>query len=154
MRAIGVLLLFVLVSFLPSLTGIAFTPGSWYSDLDKPPWTPPGWLFGPVWTALYLGMGIAAWLVWRSGGGTERTVALTIFGVQLALNALWTPVFFGLHRPDLGLLVIVCLGLAVAATLVLFWRIRPAAGILFVPYLVWVSFATALNASIWTRNAL
>lgn len=152
MRDAGSLVLFVLVSFLPSLTGIAFSPGEWYARLDKPPWTPPGWLFGPVWTALYLGMGVAAWLVWRSGTGTDRTVALTIFGVQLALNALWTPVFFGLHRPGIGLLVILTLGLTVAATVLLFWRIRPLAGGLLVPYLLWVAFATALNASIWWRN--
>ena len=151
-RDLGALFGFVLLSFLPSVTGIAFPPGAWYATLDKPPWTPPSWLFGPVWTALYMAMGLAAWGVWRAGSGRPRRQALAAFGVQLALNALWTPVFFGLHRPGSALLVIGLLLVAIAVTIVLFGRIRRWAAALLVPYLAWVAFATALNASIWLRN--
>lgn len=151
-RSVGALLGFVLLAFLPSLTGLAFLPGPWYAALDKPPWTPPAWLFGPVWTALYLGMGIAAWGVWQAGSGAARRRALVVFGIQLGLNALWTPAFFGLHRPGLGLVVIVLLLFAIATTILLFARIRRWTAALLVPYLAWVGFATALNASIWLRN--
>lgn len=138
----------VTLSFTPGLTGLLFPPGAWYGALAKPSWTPPNWLFGPVWTLLYLTLAVAAFLVWRLRPSRQRRVALTLFVVQLALNALWTPLFFGAHRPALALAEIVLLDLAVAATLVAFWRLRRSAGALLVPYLAWLFFATALNAAI------
>ncbi len=126
---------------------------TWYAGIEKPAFTPPNWVFGPVWTILYVLMGVAAFLVWQKGLRTpDVRVALAWFLVQLALNALWTPVFFALHRIDLALIVIVLLWAAVVTTIVYFLRIsRPAAGLL-VPYLLWVSFAAVLNASIWYLN--
>ena len=149
--ALAFLALFVLVAFLPALVGARFTPGPWYLELAKPPWTPPGWLFGPVWTALYATIGVAAWLIWR-GHGFRPVAAWWAWGTQLVLNAAWSWIFFGLQAPGLALLEIVVLGGTVAFTIVLFWRLRPAAGALLLPYLAWVAFATALNAAIWALN--
>lgn len=118
----------------------------WYADADKPFFNPPNWLFAPVWTALYVAMAVAAWLVWRRGGD------LRIWWVQLALNLAWTPVFFAGEQLWLGLVVIVALDVAVAVTMVRFWRVSRVAGALFAPYLAWVLFATALNASIAALN--
>lgn len=146
------LLGFVLVSFGASLGGALFPPGSWYAELAKPAWTPPSWLFGPVWTLLYLAMAVAAFLVWRLPPSGRRTLALRLFALQLALNALWTPLFFGWHRPGLALVEIVLLDLAIAATLLAFWRLRRSAGLLFVPYLGWCLFATALNGALFWLN--
>lgn len=146
-----------LVGFVTLTLGVGFTASAytmpsiptWYAGLDKPGWTPPNWLFGPVWTALYLLMAVAAWRVWMVGGGGG---ALAVWAVQLALNFAWSLLFFHLRRVDLALADIFALWLAIVCTIVLFWRIdRPAAWML-VPYLVWVSYATALNASIWSRN--
>jgi benzodiazapine receptor len=143
---------FVAVSFAAAALGGATTANSvrdWYPTIAKPAWTPPSWIFGPVWTALYAMMAVAAWLVWRRVGWGG---ALVWFAVQLALNATWSPVFFGLHRIGLALLNIILLWLAIAGTTVTFGRVMPAAGILFVPYLAWVSFAVALNFAIWRLN--
>jgi benzodiazapine receptor len=126
---------------------------SWYTAIAKPGFTPPGWVFGPVWTILYLLMGVAAFLVWRRGLGSQAVKAALIwFLVQLVLNASWTPIFFGLHRIGLALLVVVALWAAIAVTMVYFFRVSTWAGWLLVPYLLWVSFATILNASIWQLN--
>lgn len=132
--------------------GVATRPGEWYASLDKPAWTPPGWIFGPVWTILYLMMGVAAWLVWERRGTGRAEAALTLFVVQLALNALWSWLFFGWHRIDLAVVEILILWLLIAATLSAFVRVRRAAGALLVPYLLWVSFAGALTLEIWRRN--
>ncbi len=125
---------------------------AWYPTLAKPAWTPPDWLFGPVWSVLYLTMGIAAWLVWRREGWAGARGALILFWVQLAFNALWSPLFFGLRSPLLGLIDIAMLLAALIATTIAFWRARPIAGLLFVPYLAWVGYASALNAAIWAAN--
>ena len=146
------LLVWILVSFVPAAVGGRFLPGEWYRALDKPAWTPPGWVFGPAWTLLYLSMGVAAWLVWRERLGQRALLPLALFGAQLVLNGLWSWLFFGLRRPDLALADIVALWLAIAATIVAFWGVRPVAGALLLPYLAWVTFATALNADIWRRN--
>lgn len=122
---------------------------NWYADLVKPSWTPPDWVFGPVWSVLYLSMAVAAWLVWRHD---DVAVQMTLFGIQLLLNALWSWLFFGLHSPSAASVDIVLLWTAIAATTVVFWRRSTAAGILFVPYLVWVSFACVLNLAIWRLN--
>ena len=131
--------------------GQGFT--SWYATIQKPGFTPPGWVFGPVWTVLYLLMGVAAFLVWQRGLGSRPVrIALAWFLVQLALNAAWSPVFFGLHRIGPALVVIVLLWVAIVITMYHFFRLSRPAGMLLVPYLVWVSFATVLNASIWHLN--
>jgi translocator protein len=143
---------FVVASFAAAALGGLATANSvreWYPTIAKPAWTPPSWIFGPVWTALYAMMAVAAWLVWRRAGWGGAQVW---FAVQLALNATWSPVFFGLHRIGLALVNIVLLWLAIVGTTVAFWRVTPVAGWLFVPYLVWVSFATALNFAIWRLN--
>ena len=126
---------------------------SWYLTLTKPPWNPPSWVFGPVWTLLYILMGLAAWLVWRLGASDPKVrAALILFGVQLVFNLLWSVLFFGLRSPGWALLEIVLLWALILATLVAFYRLRPAAGWLLVPYQLWVTFATVLNATIWSLN--
>jgi benzodiazapine receptor len=126
---------------------------TWYPALAKPAFTPPSWVFGPVWTALYLLMGTAAFLVWQKGGRSRAgRISLGCFLVQLALNALWTPVFFGLHRIGGALVVVVSLWVSLVVTIGSFLRVSVAAALLLVPYLLWVSFATALNAALWRLN--
>jgi translocator protein len=147
------LIAWLLLVALAAWFGSQFAPGAWYQALEKPPWTPPGWLFGPVWTILYAMMGVAAWLVWRERGFSGAPAALGLFLLQLVLNAAWSWLFFGLRRPDLAALEILILWAAIAATIVAFWRVRPLAGWLLVPYLLWVSFAAALNVAIWRLNA-
>lgn len=127
-------------------------PGEWYASLQKPSWNPPGWIFGPVWTALYTMMAAAAWMVWRRGGWEKQRKPLLVFLVQLALNTLWTPLFFGLHQPGLAFAEIVLLWLAIVATIVVFRPVSGAAMLLLVPYLAWVSFAAALNFTLWRLN--
>jgi tryptophan-rich sensory protein len=126
--------------------------GPFYTQLIRPNWAPPPALFGPVWTILYALMGVAAWLVWRVGGYRAARVALTLFLVQLALNALWSWLFFGWHFGGLAFADIVILWALIIATLVAFWRLKPLAGVLLIPYLFWVSFAAALNYSVWQLN--
>lgn len=127
--------------------------GPFYMQLARPDWAPPPSIFGPVWTVLYALMGVAAWLVWRAGGFRAARAALTLFLVQLALNALWSWLFFGWHRGALAFADILALWVLIVATLIAFWRIRPLAGALLVPYLLWVSFASALNYSMWQLNS-
>lgn len=122
---------------------------SWYPALHKPPWTPPNWLFGPVWTVLYFMMATAAWRVWMRAGWHA---SLWLFLLQLSLNTLWSAIFFGQRRPDLALVNIFALWLAIFGTLVAFRRVDRPAGWLLVPYLVWVSFAAMLNGAIWQLN--
>ncbi len=143
---------FLAVSFLPSVAGAFATPGAWYAQLDKPAWNPPAWLFGPVWTALYATIGVAGWLVWRRVGFAGASAAWVAFAAQLVLNALWSPLFFGLQRPGLALGGIVALWVAIVATVATFWRHDRVAGGLLLPYLGWVSFATALNFALWRMN--
>jgi translocator protein len=140
----------VAISFLASAPGAWFSPGDWYAGLDKPAWNPPGWLFGPVWTVLYAAMGVSAWLVWRCGRDSRS--ALAPFFVQLALNAAWTPVFFGMHEMGWAFAVILALWLAIAVTIAVFARHSRPAALLLLPYLAWVTFAAALNFSLWRLN--
>lgn len=118
----------------PALGGF-FMPGEWYASIKKPSWNPPNWIFGPVWTALYTMMAVAAWLVWRHGGWTVQRRALGIFFVQLALNAAWTPLFFGLHWTGVAVAELVLLWLAILATILAFRAVSNAAAWLLVPYL-------------------
>ncbi len=152
LTSIAVLLGFVAACFLAAMTGTLFRPGAWYERLRKPSWRPPNWLFAPVWTALYLTMACSGWLIWRTAGFSGAAVPLALFAVQLLLNGLWTPVFFGLHQLDLGFVVILALWLAIAATIIAFAPVNLVAGLLLVPYLAWVSFAAALNFAIWRLN--
>ena len=124
----------------------------WYPTLTKPAWNPPAWLFGPVWTVLYIAMAVAAWLVWRRAGWAGARLALTLFMVQLALNAAWSIIFFGLRNPGAAFAEIVVLWAAIVGTLVMFWQVSVPAGMLFIPYLTWVSFAAVLNFVIWRLN--
>jgi tryptophan-rich sensory protein len=126
--------------------------GTWYATLAKPSWNPPNWVFGPVWSALYFCMAVAAWLVWWQGGFSEATLPLTLFGVQLVLNVLWSCIFFGLEMPGFAFAEVLLLWAAIAATMVTFWPRSMIAGLLFVPYLAWVSFASVLNYAIWRLN--
>ena len=140
------------LAFAAASGGGFFRPGEWFIALSKPSWNPPGWIFGPVWTALYAIMAIAAWLVWRRGGFAGQRGALSLFLIQLFFNALWSPLFFGLHQPALAFADIVLLWLALLGTVIAFWKVRPLAGALLLPYLAWVTFAGALNFAIWQLN--
>jgi len=126
---------------------------TWYATLEKPAFNPPDWLFAPVWTLLYLMMGVAAFLVWRKGLENRQVrIALIVFLIQLVLNALWSVVFFGLESPLYGLIVIAALWVAILFTVLKFYRISLAASVLLWPYLLWVTFAAVLNVSIWLLN--
>ncbi len=125
---------------------------SFYAQLVRPDWSPPPTVFGPVWTVLYTLMGIAAWLVWRTAGLRGAVLALSLFVAQLALNALWSWLFFRWHRGALAFADVVLLWLLILATLMLFWRVSPLSGALLIPYLMWVSFASALNFAVWRLN--
>lgn len=152
MKSAVALLGWIALTFCAALTGLFIQPASYYAALAKPAWAPPPWIFGPVWTLLYLMMAIAAWLVWRQGGWKAQRGPLSLYVLQLVLNALWTPLFFGLRNPGLALVEIVFLGIAIVLTGRAF---RPASRValwLLVPYLVWVVFAAALNFAIWRLN--
>jgi translocator protein len=137
--------------------GVAFVGGrnlsQWYAGLNKPWFNPPSWVFGPVWTALYVLMGVAAFLAWHRGLGQRPVqIALALFALQLVLNALWTPLFFGWHRIGAALADIVLLWLVIFATIVAFRRVSNPAALCLYPYLAWVTFAAVLNASLWWLN--
>ena len=136
--------------------GGLFTSGSvqdWYQTLAKPSWNPPGWVFGPVWTVLYGMMAVSVWLVWLERPRRPVVVPILLFAVQLVFNAAWSPLFFGLHLPGFAFADIVLLWLALVVTVYMFLKQRPAAGLLLIPYLLWVSFAATLNFAIWRLNA-
>ncbi len=125
---------------------------SFYGQLTQPAWAPPAWLFGPVWSVLYVLMGVAAWLVWRRHGWQRARTALALFGVQLLANALWTWLFFAWRMGAVALGEIVVLWLLIGCTVLLFWPLQRLAAVLLLPYLAWVSFAAALNFSLWRLN--
>jgi tryptophan-rich sensory protein len=153
-RWIG-LVVFIIICFAAAGIGSSVTtpqiPG-WYADLAKPAWNPPNWIFGPVWSCLYLMMAVAAWLVWQQRGFAVAKLPLTLFAIQLVLNSLWSVLFFGLQNPGAAAGEIVLLWMAILATLLAFWKRSKWAGGLLVPYLAWVSFAAALNVAIWRLN--
>jgi translocator protein len=141
------------VAALGSIATIAQVDG-WYADAEKAPWNPPSVVFGPVWTVLYTVMSVAAWLVWRERGRTDVRRPLTLYVIQLVLNAIWTPVFFGLY-PVIGVTalwiavaIIVALDVLVLLTMIAFWRVRKVAAVLLIPYWAWVLYATTLNVAI------
>ena len=148
------LVAWLVVSFIAAAVGGAASTqaGAFYMQLVRPDWAPPPSVFGPVWTVLYALMGIAAWLVWRIDGFRAARTALILFLVQLAINALWSWLFFGWHLGGLAFADVLMLWALIVATLVGFWRVRPLAGALLIPYLAWVSFASALNYAVWQLN--
>ena len=148
------LVLWCAVCFIVAAVGASASlqAGSFYAELVRPDWAPPASVFGPVWTLLYAMMAIAASLIWQRRAIQLARIALAFFAFQLILNALWSWLFFGWNQGALSLLDIVVLWALIVATLVLFWRIRPLAGMLLVPYLAWVTFASVLNYEIWRLN--
>jgi tryptophan-rich sensory protein len=151
-RQVVALIGWLVLCFAASGTAIFVSTGGWYAQLQKPSWNPPAWIFGPVWTLLYIMMAIAAWIVWRVGGWKRQGRALGLFLGQWLLNALWTPLFFGLHLPLLAFVEIVALWVVLLATILAFRRVRMVAAVLLLPYLAWVSFAAVLNFTIWWLN--
>lgn len=149
MRRYISLLVFLLITTLASSVASAFSPGVWYADLDKPAWTPPDWLFGPVWSLLYLLIAVAGWLVWRSKG---LGFALFLWFLQLGLNAGWSYFMFGENRIDRAMIDLSLLALVIILFMVSAWRLSRLAVLLFVPYLAWVLFAGALNWSLLQLN--
>lgn len=142
------------ITFAAAAVGAAASvnAGSFYSQLVRPDWAPPGWLFGPVWTVLYALMAVAAWLVWRAVGFARARIPLLLFAIQLAANALWSWLFFAWRLGAMAFAEVVVLWVLVAATLVAFWRIRRVAALLLAPYLAWVGFAAVLTFAVWRRN--
>lgn len=155
MRASAGLVLWCGLCLTIGVTGSVATSSSltdWYPALSKPPWTPPDWIFAPVWTLLYILMGTSAWLVWKPQGFAAARTPLGLFLIQLTLNAAWSWLFFGLRNPMAGLLDIALLWVAIIATILSFYRYNPRAAWLMLPYLAWVSYAAALNFAIFRLN--
>lgn len=154
-QATALVVILIICFAAAGLGSVATTPNipTWFATLAKPSWNPPNWLFGPVWTVLYICMAVAAWLVWRQGGWGQAHWPLTLFSVQLALNAAWSWIFFGFHMPGAAFVEVLILLAAIAATAVAFWPKSKAAAILMSPYLLWVAFASVLNFTIWRLNA-
>ena len=140
------------ITFAAAWIGSRFMPDAWYASLAKPSWNPPNAIFAPVWSVLYVLMGVAAWLVWRRAGFSVARTGLTLFILQLVLNALWSYLFFGLHRVALAFFEILVLWALILIVGVLFWREVCLAGALMLPYLVWVGFASRLNFVLWRLN--
>lgn len=149
MRYLSLLPFLALVA-LVATTGALFQPGAWYATLVKPVFTPPGWVFGPVWTVMYILIAIAGWLVWRAEG---IGLLLVLWTVQLVLNMAWSWIMFERHEIGWALVDIVLLWLVIAAFIALAWSTRPVPAVLFGVYLAWVSFAALLNFRIWQLNA-
>jgi tryptophan-rich sensory protein len=147
-----VLLAFIGVCILTASSGAIFTPGRWYEELDKPPWTPPNWAFGPAWTVIFALIAYSGYVFWMAAPAEARFFPLIIYGVQLALNAGWSALFFGLKRMDLALGDAILMLVAIAANMIAFYPYSPEAAWLLAPYLLWVSFASVLNYAILRRN--
>lgn len=146
-----------LAMFLVACLGVAalgaqFEPGPWYEGLTKPSWTPPNWIFPPVWGLLYLTIAFAGWLVWREGGVGAAKAPLALYATQLTLNAAWSWLFFGLHRPGWAFAEILLLWTFILMTILAFRRVSRVAAALLLPYFAWVSFAVLLNAALWHMN--
>ena len=155
-REFGGLTVALAVVFAAALAGGAATEvglEGWYGSLKKPSWTPASWVFGPVWTVLYVMMAVAVWLVWKKGGVRGARRELWLFAAQLMLNAVWPLFFFGMGKPGAAFVELAVLWVAIAATMVAFFRVNVVAGALMAPYLGWVTFAGALNFAIWRLNA-
>ncbi len=144
----------VIICNLAGIIGSIFTTSSiptWYASINKPAFNPPNWIFAPVWTTLFILMGISLFLIWERGLEKNK-LAVSVFGAQLALNTLWSLLFFGIQNPFLAFIEIIFLWIAIAASIILFYRIDKRAAYLLIPYILWVSFAAFLNYSIWILN--
>ena len=150
--SIIVLIGFVGACLLAARVGAAYRPGDWYEQLRKPAWGPPNWVFPPAWAVLYLTIAVSGWLVWRTSGFAAAALPFAIYLVQLVLNAAWSPIFFGMRRPDLAFMEIVILWFSIVATIATFHPVNAVAAWLLLPYLGWVTFAAALNFTIWRMN--
>ena len=153
-QIIGIVIAILVCFSAAGLGGIATTAGlkDWYPALAKPAWNPPDWIFGPVWTVLYLMMAIAVWMIWRQVGLERGKKPLLIFAVQLVLNTFWSVLFFGMRQPGWAFAEIIVLWLAIGLTIALFAKHSKLAAILMIPYWLWVSFAAVLNYTIWSMN--
>ncbi len=154
LQSLPSLLAWIFGTSLAAISGAvtAKTAAEFYGSLDRPPWAPPAWLFGPAWTLLYVLMAIAAWRIWREAGFSGARSELALYGVQLVLNTLWSWIFFVKQSGRAATVEALCLWLAIVATMIAFWRRDTIAGVLFIPYLLWVSFATVLTIAMWRRN--
>jgi tryptophan-rich sensory protein len=150
--SITVLFGFIGACFLAATSGALFRPGEWYEHLRKPVWRPPNWLFAPAWSVLYLTIAISGWLVWRRTGFTGAAVPFTIYGISLLFNAAWPAFFFGLRRPDLAFVELMLLWFSIVAVIWAFYPVERNAALLLLPYIAWVTFAGALNLTIWQMN--
>jgi len=154
-KSILPLLVFILITLFAGFIGSLFTTpsiASWYAFINKPSFSPPNWLFAPVWSLLYILMGIAAFLIWQKRDNLKTKPALMFYGIQLILNTFWSIIFFGMHNPGLAFLEIIILWTFILITLIKFYKINKTSGILFIPYFIWVSFASILNFAVWMLN--
>ncbi|SRR6056297_1118818 len=140
---------FFAVTFVAAMSGGYFRPGAFYESLSKPSWNPPDWVFAPAWMVLYVFIAIAGWLVWTKAG---YGLAFAIWCVQIVLNTLWSYLAFGINRLDIAFYEVVLLWLSIAAFIIVAWPIDPTAAYLFIPYLMWVTFAAVLNFTVWQMN--
>ncbi|MEY4793638.1 MAG: hypothetical protein RL724_574, partial [Pseudomonadota bacterium] len=152
LSSLGGFLGFLGACFAAAASGAVFTPGPWYDALARPRWCPPNWLFAPAWAVLFLMIAIAGWLIWEKVGFSGGALALSLYALQLVLNAAWSGIFFGMRRMDLAFAELCLLWLSILACIIVFWPIDMRAALLMVPYLAWVSFAGALNFSLWRLN--
>jgi benzodiazapine receptor len=146
------LFFWVILTFSVAYVSSQFEPGTWYGTISKPSWTPPGWVFGPVWSLLYLAMSVSAWLVWRHRKRESVVLPLGLYVLQLIVNGLWSWLFFGRQLIGVALIDLLVLVLLVIVTSATFFRVNRKAGVLLIPYLLWICFAAALNFQIWSLN--
>ena len=153
-QALGLIVSIIVCLGVAGLGGLVTDPRvfDWYAQLAKPKWTPPDWVFGPVWTVLYICMAVSVWLIWRQGGSVTAKVPMALFVAQLVLNSLWSILFFGFQQPGIAAIEIVLMWAAILTTIVVFWNRSTSASLLLVPYLAWVTFAVLLNWTIWQMN--
>ena len=155
-REIPKLIISILIVFLAGAVGTVYTLKeitTWYVSLLKPGWTPPNWAFGPIWSTLYVLMGISLFLVWREGlGRKDVRIAILVFAIQLFLNVLWSIIFFGTHNIFWGLVFVIILWISILINIIVFYRISKPAGLILIPYLLWVSIASYLNYSVFLLN--
>jgi benzodiazapine receptor len=144
--------IFLFIAFLPGIIASQFSPGQWYMALHRPSWTPPGWIFAPVWTILYFMIGLAGYWAWNNSDPGNRKIPFSVFALQLILNATWSFVFFGLNSLPLSVVNITALWSLILANMVIFYRLSSIAGYLLIPYFLWSTFAAVVNWSIWRLN--
>lgn len=146
------LMAFIGICAVAASSGALFPPGRWYESLRKPSWRPPNWLFAPAWTVLYAMIAVSGWLVWTTAAPGERLLPMSVYGLQLVLNAIWSGIFFGMKRMKLALGEMALLWLSIAVNIAVFWPLHKMAALMLVPYLAWVSFAFMLNRALVKLN--